>query len=106
MMKTRGLLTLIGFTLMMWTSVMAHEITVQGTVVAIEKTRIQVRTGDEKPGAAAAWYAIDAKTKIRRGKTTVSYVNAHITKGERIVLIIDHGDNGKMMTKEIRLADR
>ncbi len=34
------------------TVALAHEITVQGTVAAIEAKRIQIKTGKEKAGAA------------------------------------------------------
>ena len=105
-MNRRKTLAAIALSLLVVARIGAHEITVQGTVAGIEKARIQVKTGKEKPGDKAAWYAIDAKTKIKRGKDTVSYAEARITLAERVVLIIDHSDNGTMVTKEIRLAER
>ena len=84
--------------------VMAHEITVKGTVSALEAKRLQVKTGEEKKGTAPAWYAIDAKTKILRGKTTVTLDEAKIKVGERVAVLIDHDANGTMKTLEIRLA--
>lgn len=82
----------------------AHEMIVKGTVAAIEKTRIQVRTGQEKAGDTPAWYPIDGTTKIKRGSRTVRLDEAAIRTDERVVLVIDHPDKGPMKTKEIRLA--
>ena len=84
--------------------VSAHEMTVKGTVAAIERTRIQVKTGAEKAGEAPAWYPIDKDTKIKRGKETVKPEEAKIATEERVVLIVDHPTRGPMKTKEIRLA--
>jgi hypothetical protein len=85
-------------------AVAAHEMTVRGTVAAIEPTRIQIKTGEEKPGQAPAWYPIDAKTKIKRGSKTVAFAEAKIAVDERVVAIVDHPTKGPMTTKEIRLA--
>ena len=84
----------------------AHEMTVQGTVAAIESKRIQVKTGKETKGQPAAWYSIDEKTKIRRGMKIVTLGEAAIKVDERVVVIIDHPDTGPMKTREIRLADQ
>ncbi len=84
--------------------VRAHEMTVQGTVAAIEGTRIQIKTGQEKSGQAAAWFPIDQSTRIRRGNKTVKLEDAHIKLDERVVAIVDHPDKGPLKTKEIRLA--
>jgi hypothetical protein len=80
--------------------------TVKGTVVAIEKTRIQVKTGLEKSGEQPAWYPIDDKTKVKRGKETIDLADAKIAVDERVVVIVDHPGRGPMKTKEIRLAAR
>jgi hypothetical protein len=85
---------------------LAHEMTVQGTVVAVETSRIQIKTGKEKAGASPEWYPIDAKTKIKRGKKTVRLADAKIDANESAVLIVDHPTTGPMVTKEIRLAAR
>lgn len=84
--------------------VVAHEMTFKGTVAAVEPTRIQVRTGEEKKGESPDWLVIDAKTKIRRDKTVVTYDEAKIKVGERAVVIVDHGADGVMRATEIRLA--
>jgi hypothetical protein len=84
----------------------AHEMTVQGTVAAVETSRIQIKTGKEKPGTSPEWYPIDAKTKIRRGKKAMTFAEARIEVNERAVLIVDHPTKGPLVTKEIRLAAR
>jgi hypothetical protein len=86
--------------------VLAHEVTIQGTVAAIEKTRIQVKTGKEKTGEASTWYPIGSKTKIKRGKSTIAADKAAIAVNERVVLIVDHPDKGPIVVKEIRLAEK
>src|SRR5687768_8266778 len=83
---------------------LAHQMTVQGTVAAVEAKRVQIKTGKEKPGVAPEWYPIDTKTKIKRGSKTVSFAEAKIAKDERVVIIVDHPTKGPMVTKEIRLA--
>lgn len=85
-------------------SVLAHEMTVMGTVAAIETNRIQIKTGKEKPGTAPTWYPIDEKTRIKRGAKTVNLDAAKIKVDERVVIVVDHPDKGPMRTKEIRLA--
>ena len=87
-------------------AVLAHEITVKGTVAGIEPKRVQVKTGEEKKDAAPAWYPIDAKTKILRGKAVVTFAEARIVAGERVALTVDHESNGTMRTIDIRLAAR
>jgi len=86
--------------------VLAHPMLIKGTVAAVGNKRVQVKTGAEKKDEAPAWYAVDAKTKIFRDKTTVTFENAHIQTGERIVLNVDHDADGTMHTDEIHLAAR
>ena len=83
---------------------MAHPMMVKGTVAAVEPKRIQVKTGEEKKGAAPDWTAINAKTKIMRDKTVVTFDQAKIKIGERVVVNADHGADGVMTAVEIRLA--
>ncbi len=105
----RAFWSVIAGMLLVWLAAAAaggHEITVKGTVAAIEPSRIQVKTGEEKKGQAGAWYPIGAKTKIMRGKTTLSFKDAKIAAGERVVVLVDHDADGTMKTLEIRLAER
>ena len=85
-------------------SALAHEMTIKGAVAAAEAKRIQVKTGEEKKNESPEWYAIDAKTKIMRDKTKVTFEEAKIKAGERVVVLVNHDADGKMMALEIRLA--
>ena len=85
---------------------LAHEITIKGTVAGLQPTQIQIKTGEEKKGETPAWYPIGAKTKIMRGKKVVTFAEARIALGERVVANVDHETSGKMTTLEIRLAEQ
>jgi hypothetical protein len=84
--------------------VLAHPMTLKGTVSAVERTRIQVKAGEEKKSEAPAWCAIDDKTKIFRGKTVVTFAAAKIAVSEKVVVLTDHGADNKMTAVEIHLA--
>lgn len=84
----------------------AHPSIVKGTVAAVGAKKVQVKTGAEKQGETPAWYAVDAKTKIYRDKSVVTFDDAQIQSGERIVVTVDHDADGTMRTTEIRLAAR
>ena len=84
----------------------AHPMSVMGTVVKIEATRIQVKTGNEKPGTGPTWYSIDEKTTFKRGDKIVKMAEAKIKPDERVVLMLDHAEEGPMKTIEIRLQAR
>src|SRR5581483_7757180 len=74
----------------------AHEMTLKGTVQAIEAHRVQVKTGEEKKGQSPSWIGLDAKTKITRDKTPVTLEQAKIAVGERVVAVVDHQTNGTL----------
>lgn len=86
--------------------VSAHPMTIKGIVVAIDKTRLQVAPlegKDDKPGKPE-WHVIGPKVKIQRGEKNVTFDKAKITVDERVVLVVDHGSDGKMTVMEVRLA--
>lgn len=103
--KSIGLLMAAGV-LASATGVSAHLMTFKGTVAKVEAARIQVKTvndeGRENP--VPEWFAPTAETKIMRGDQRVSLSAAKITAGERIVVIVDHGDDGVSVVVEVRLA--
>ena len=104
-MKThRTVLVAVALILAIGVTASAHEMTVMGTVVKVESTRIQVKTGKEKTGTAPTWYPLDDKTKIKRGSKTLNFSDAKIKVEERVVLVLDHPAKGPVMTKEVRLA--
>jgi hypothetical protein len=84
--------------------VLAHPMTLKGTVAAVERTRIQVKTGAEKKGETPEWCAIDDKTRIFRDKTAVTFEAAKIVVSEKVVVLTDHGSDNRITAVEIHLA--
>ena len=84
--------------------VLAHPMTLKGTVAAVDRTRIQVKTGEEKKGDSPTSCAIDDKTKIYRDKTAVTFEAAKIVVSEKVVVLTDHGSDNKLTAVEIHLA--
>jgi hypothetical protein len=84
--------------------VLAHPMTLKGTVAAVERTRIQVKTGVEKKGETPTWCAIDDKTRIFRDKAVVTFETAKIVVSERVVVLTDHGSDNRITAVEIHLA--
>jgi len=101
--KRIALATAIAFAFVI-APISAHPSIVKGTVAAVGPKKVQVKTGAEKQGETPAWYAVDAKTKIYRDTTVVSFEDAKIQNGERIVVTVDHEADGAVRTTEIRLA--
>lgn len=76
-------------------TVLAHEETYKGTVMAAEAAKIQVKVIDEKSKKETPMeFAITAKTKVLRGDKTVSFADAHIQKDERIAVTVNHDEPG------------
>jgi hypothetical protein len=86
--------------------VLAHEMTIKGTVAGIEAARIQVKTGEERKGQQPTWFAIDQKTKIMRGRQALSLSEANIAVGEPVMLVVFHESNVPLKTLEIHLPAR
>lgn len=92
--------------------VRAHETTYMGTVEAADKTSVRVRTVDAQGKAAdeATVFAVTKATKVTRGDKPVAFADARITPGERVVVIVAHGDEGDKNrpanASQIRLAAR
>lgn len=91
-------LCLVGATLL------AHEVTYRGTVVAVEATKIQVKVVDEKSKKETSIeFTVTPKTKVLRGDKAVQFENARIQKEERISVTINNDeDDRKAIT--VRLA--
>jgi hypothetical protein len=96
----------VAFVLGVTAAAYAHQMTIKGTVAAVESNRIQIKTGEEKKDQLPAWYPINSATKILRGKATLTFDKAKIAVGERVVALIDHEADGTMTTIELRLAER
>jgi hypothetical protein len=85
--------------------VRAHPMTYQGTVIAVESTRVQVKTVDPMTKKEAAiWFVVTKDTKVKRGDKTVTYAEAKIAKDERIVITVDMDAETKNLAEEIRLG--
>ena len=85
-------------------AVLAHPMTHQGTVLAVQAAKIQVKTVDDKKKEENVWFVVDKNTKVTRGDKKVAYADAKITVGERIVVIVDMDAETKNLAEEIRLA--
>jgi hypothetical protein len=83
----------------------AHEMMYRGTVVEVQAAKIAVKTTDDKTKKTeTVWLAVNKDTKVKRGEVPVPYGEAHIAKDERIVVIVNHDAETKMLATEIRLA--
>ncbi len=87
------------------TALQAHEMMYRGTAVEVQPSKISVKTTDDKTKKTeTVWLAVDKNTKVKRGDVPVPYAEAHIAKDERIVVIVNHDAETKMLATEIRLA--
>ena len=83
----------------------AHEMMYRGTVVEVQAAKIAVKTTDDKTKKTeTVWLVVNKDTKVKRGEVPVPYGEAHIAKDERIVVIVNHDAETKMLATEIRLA--
>ncbi len=97
-------LAALGLVVFSSASVLAHDVLYPGTVLAVEAARIQIKTIDpDTKKDVQLWFAVDTKTKVKRGEASVKYAGAGIRKGERIVVVVNH-DDGNTAATEIRLA--
>jgi hypothetical protein len=85
-------------------TLLAHDQLFPGTVMTVEAAKIQVNTIDAKTKKETPmWFEIADDTKVKRGDVVVTYAAAKITKGERIVVVVNH-DDGRTAATELRLA--
>jgi hypothetical protein len=99
--------SIVMFALMACAVVRAHPMTHQGTVLTVQPTRVQIKVVDEKTKKEdSLWFIVNKNTKVKRGEQTVTYTDAKITIGERIVIIVDMDAETKMVATEIRLAQK
>ena len=86
-------------------SLRAHEMMYRGTVVEVQPAKIAVKTTDATTKKTeTVWLAVNKDTKVKRGDALVAYGDAHIAKDERIVVIVNHDAETKMLATEIRLV--
>ena len=106
-MRSKAVSVFVVALLLVWAGAVmrAHEITYQGTVLAVESARLQVKTIDEKTKKEdSVWFVVNKDTKLKRGEKTMPYADAKIVKGERIAVTVDHDAKIKMLSTEILLA--
>ena len=106
--RTKGaLLSLVMTAVVAVAVVRAHEATFQGTVLAVEAATLQVKTIDLKTKKEdSVWFQVNKDTKVERGDKKVTYADAHIVRGERIVVTVDHDAKIKMLATKIQLAPK
>ena len=96
---------IVMFALLASSAIGAHPMTHQGTVLAVQPTRVQIKMIDEKTKKESTdWFVIDKNTKVKRGEKAVSLADAKIAVNERIVIIVDMDAKTKNLAEEIRLA--
>ena len=97
MMRLKTPLAALATSLLMTASLLAHQITFKGTVIAVEKESVKVTVIDEKSKKPVAMtFDFDKETKILRGDKLVTITDAHITKDEKIAVTVDHDVDEKL----------
>ena len=101
----RLLATCVAIAVVGMTTLQAHEMMYRGTVVEVQPSKIAVKATDDKTKKTeTVWLAVNKDTKVKRGDVPVPYAEAHIARDERIVVIVNHDAETKMLATEIRLA--
>jgi hypothetical protein len=74
--------------------VRAHETTYMGTIEFAEKSRVRVRTvnAEGKVADKATLFTVTDTTKVTRSDKAVAFADAAPKVGERIVVVVAHGD--------------
>ena len=72
--------------------VAAKPVTFKGTVVAIERTRVQVKLADAKADDVAVWFDITDKTKVTRAGKHEVFSDIHVKIGEAVTIVVNDGD--------------
>ena len=88
-------LTALAVALLLTASLLAHQITYKGTVMAsrVEAGKLQLKVSviDEKTKKPVPMdFTVDKDTKILRGDKLVTIAEARIEKNEKIAVTIDH----------------
>jgi len=106
MRKTIGTTLIVLVATMVWagTTILAHEVTYKGTVIATQTAKVQVKVIDEKSKKDSSMeFSITEKTKVLRGDAVVTFATANIKKDERIAVTVNH-DGDATVALVIRLA--
>lgn len=72
-------------------SILAHQETFRGKVIAVESAGVRVNVVDVKTKATAPrLFTVNAATKVLRGDVVVTLANAKMQKDENIAVTVDH----------------
>jgi maltose-binding protein MalE len=72
-------------------SLLAHQETFKGTVIAAESASVRVNVVDPKSKAETPrTFTINAQTRVLRGDAVVTLANAKIQANENISVTVDH----------------
>jgi hypothetical protein len=72
-------------------SLVAHQETFKGKVMSVQQASVQVSVLNPKTKAEAPkTFTTNAKTRVLRGDTQVTFANAKIQKDENIAVTVDH----------------
>lgn len=78
-------------------SLLAHQETFKGKVLAIDKASVRVNVVDPKTKKAKpATFKVGRETKLLRGDAVVTFANAGIRQGENIAVTIDHDEDAEL----------
>jgi hypothetical protein len=112
MRKTAAMLLSVA-TLLCATVVHAHDVTYEGTIVAVEpnpyvasdgiEARLEVKVADRE--RTMIFDIMQWKTEVFRGDRMVSFVAARMQQGETVAVTINH-DEPEQGTLEVRLQSR
>ncbi len=71
-----------------------HEVTFKGTVISTDAKVVKVTVINEKTKKPEAMtFQHDNETKVLRGDTVVTFVQARIQKGEKVAVTVNHDDD-------------
>lgn len=72
-------------------SLLAHQETFKGAVIAAEATSVRVNVLDPRTKAEAPkTFTINAQTRVLRGDAVVTWTNARVQAKENIAVTVDH----------------
>ncbi len=90
---------------LMYAPLAAHNVQHTGTVLTVAADKLQITSVNKTTKKdETVTFIIDRKTKVKRGDAVVTFADAKIAKGERIVVVVNSDARVKMLATELRLA--
>ena len=91
----------------MQSALLAHNMVTEGTVLTVAPARLEITSPNKSTkNDETVAFVIDKNTKVKRGDKVVSFTDAKIEKGERIVVVVNTDAKTKMLATEVRLQAR